>query len=704
MTALVDETLVRFLAQTALLLTVARALGYVARRFRQPAVVGELAAGLVLGPSILGALAPSAAERVFPDGGLDLATAGLAGLGVLFVVLTAGYEVDTRLVRRLIRATAAVPVGAFVVPLVVGAGVALLLPDTFVAEGTTRLLAAGFVGLALALSALPVIARILRDTGVLRRDIGQVTMVSAMADDVVGWLFLGVLLGVAETGTASAGDVLGPVVAVGALALVVFTVGQRVLDLALRASFRLTEGIAGAFTTTVVALLVGAGAAEAAGVHAILGAFLVGVALRRSPLRRPEVAHAVELIGTGFLGPIFFASVGMSLDLGTLASPAAAAWTLALLGVAVATKLAGAWLGARLSSLDTASAVAVGAGLVARGAVGVVVAAVALEAGVFTDTAFTAIVAIAIATSAVTPPLLAWATRRVDTGSVEADRLQREALFGESLLVNARRVLLPTRGGRHSRLAARIVDLSLDTDAAITVVSVHQDDELSAKDAVSEVAELFGHRRVGQLVREDARPARIVADEARYGYDLLVLGASGDLQTPAQLSDHLGELLVSTGLPVLLVRAAPGLEEGLVFHRVLTAATGTRVGRAAEEVASVLATRTGADLDIVHVISRADRMMHAVWSGRPDQHSAARTLLTRSVASAARFGSAATGVTRVGASAHEQVLDAAVERRADTIVVGAQVVSIDGRPFLGHGVEYLLEHATQTLIVVAYPS
>ncbi len=704
MDGLRDVELVTFLGQVLLLLAAARTFGYLARRLGQPGVVGELAAGVVLGPSVLGAAAPGVAERVFPGLAIAPSTGALATLGLLLVVLTAGYDVDIPLVRRLLRRTAAVPVGAFVVPLVVGTAVALLLPDSFVAPGASRMLAASFVGLALALSALPVIARMMREMGVLRRDIGQVTMVSAMADDVVGWLVLGVLVTVAETGTATVTDLVGPVAVVIGFVAVVMTVGQRVLDAALRASFRLTEGISGAFTVTVAALLTGALVAEAVGTDAIFGAFLAGVALRRSPLRRREVARGVELLTTGFLGPLFFASVGMALDLRTLTSPSTLAWVGVLVVAAVASKLAGAWLGGRLTALDTATATAVGAGLVARGAIGIVVATVALEAGVFTDDTFTAIVAVALVTSMASAPLLARALRSVPTDSAEAERIQREALFGEGVLVGARRVLLPTRGGTHSRLAARIVDLSVDAEASVSVVSVHDGDELGAKAAVAELAELFGHRRVDQLVSRAPSVAAVVGDEARYGYDLLVLGATEDVQTPAQLSDQLGQLLVATDLPVMLVRAAADEGEGLVFRRILTTSTGTRAGRAAEEIASVLSSRTGADLDIVHVISRADRMLHAAWSGRPDQHATARTLLGRSVALAGRFGSVATGVTRVGSSAHEALLDAAEERGADTIVVGCSIAAVDGRPFLGHGVEYLLERARQTLVVLAYPS
>ncbi|MBW3657176.1 MAG: cation:proton antiporter [Actinobacteria bacterium] len=704
MVALADDAVVRFLLQVLVLLVTARALGFAARRIGQPSVVGELLAGLVLGPSVLGSLAPGVSEQLFPSNAVvNGPVLGLAAIGLVLIVLTAGYEVDVPLVRRLLRSTAAIPIAAFVLPLGAGAAVAWLAPDGFLGELADRPLFAAFVGLAMALSALPVIARILAEMGVLRRDIGQITMVSAMADDTVGWLVLGVLTAAAQVGGFELVDTVATVAAVVLFAAAVLVVGQRIVDRLLRASYELTEGIAGAFTITLLVALGFAAASAAAGIDALVGAFLAGVALRRSPLRRREVAHGIELLTTGFLGPLFFATAGMALDARLLASPAILGWTAVLLVVAVLAKIGGAALGATVSRLDRHSAVAIGAGLTARGALGVVIAAVALDAGVFSEIAYTALVAVALVSSAITPPLLDWALARVPDNAPETDRIQRETLLGESLLVNARRVLLPTRGGPHSRLAARIVDLSLDAEAGVTVLSVQPDGVAAADRVVDEVSELFGLRRVDRVVRAGTSPARVVADESRFGYDLLCLGASEDVQTPAELSDQLGQLLVATSLPVLLVRSARDAGEGLVFRRILTAATGTRDGRAAEEVAFVLSTRTGAEVDIVHVISRADRMLHAVWSGRADQHSTARTLLSRSVALAGRFGSVATGYTRVGSSAHEQLLEAAEERRADTIVIGCQIASIGGKPFLGHGVEYLLERATQTLIIVCYP-
>jgi Kef-type K+ transport system membrane component KefB len=703
--ALADDAVVRFLVQVLVLLLAARTLGHAARRVGQPAVVGELLAGLVLGPAVLGSVAPGVSAWLFPlSSAVNGPVLGLAAIGLVLVVLTAGYEVDVPLVRRLLRATAAVPIAAFVLPLGFGAAIAWYVPDEFVGTLADRPLFVAFVGLALALSALPVISRILTEMGVLRRDIGQITMVSAMAEDTVGWLLLGVLTGAAQLGELTTFEALRTVAAVIALAFAALVLGQRIIDAVLRLSYELTEGIAGAFTATILIALGFSTAAAALGLDALVGAFLAGIALRRSPLRRREVAHGIELLTTGFLGPIFFATAGMALDTRMLASPAIAGWTLLLVAVAIGAKIAGATLGGAMSALDRRSALAVGAGLTARGALGVVVAAVALDAGVFSEVAYTAVVAIAVVSSAVTPPLLSWALRRVPDNEPETDRIQREALLGESLLVNARRVLLPTRGGTHSRLAARLVDLSLDAEASVTVLSVQPEGVEAASQVVDEVAQLFGLRRVDRVVRGGSEPARVVAGEARYGYDLLALGVSEDVQTPAELSDQLGQILVATPLPVLLVRASGEGGEGLIFRRILTAATGTRDGRAAEEVAFVLSTRTGAEVDIVHVISRADRMLHAVWSGRADQHSTARNLLSRSVSLAQRFGSVATGYTRVGSSAHESLLEAAQERRADTIVIGCQIASIDGRPFLGHGVEYLLEHAAQTLVIVAYPS
>lgn len=704
LTPLDEHQLLVFWVQLIVLLVAARGLGYLARRFGQPAVVGELTAGLLLGPSVFGKLAPDLAAWVFPGDEVQSSLLlAVAWLGIVFLLVVTGMEIDLPLVRRLLRSTALVPLGSLLLPLALGTALGFVLPDAFIGEGTDRAVFAGFVGVALAMSALPVVARILMDMGLIRRNVGQVTMVAAMADDIVGWLLLGVLAGV-----AAGGGFEGTQLAVSAGAVVLFlvgalTVGQRAVDLTLRASLRLTDGIAGAVTVTVLIALAFAALSQWIGVEAVFGAFIAGVVFARSPYRRAEVRHHIELLSTAVLAPIFFATAGILLDLGALADLSLAGWAVAILVVATISKLAGSYVGARAGRIDRATALAVGVGLNARGALGIITATVALTLGVFSDAAYTAIVLMSIVTSMTVPPMLARTLRWVTVHPEEQERLDEELLFAQSVAIGATRALLPTRGGNHSKVAARVLDLMMPARTTATVMSVYDTDPAPSQAAVAEVAELFGARHVERRVVAASDPATRILQELSYGHELLAVGASQDVDHPMRMSGALRTLMLHSPVPIVLVRAGRQIDEGLVFRRILTTATGTRVSQAAEEVAFHIAVQAGAEVDVVHVVSRSDKAFAAAWSGHEEvQHATAQSILGRSLALGRRLGLVASGVTRIGASEYEELLTAADEVGADTVVVGTQVRDVGGRPFLGHGIEYLLEHAPQTLIVIAF--
>lgn len=697
------QLLLIFALQIVALLTLARTLGYLVTRWGQPPVVGELAAGIVLGPSIFGALSPPAFEWLFPvDPVQESMLHVVAWLGAVLLLASAGTEIDLGRLRRLLRGNSLLPLMSVLLPLAGGLAIAWFLPAEFVGEDVDRALFAGFVAVSLTISGLPVVARILLDMGLLRRDLGQLILAVASFDDVVGWLLLGVLTRLAFDSEGWAALGVGALVAVVLLGLLL-TVGQRLVDAVLRVSFRLTDGSSGPFTVTLIVILLGAALADLGGLDPLVGALAGGIVLGRSPMRRPMVRRSVTLVSTAALAPLFFATVGMELDLTSLGNVGTAAWALAVLMVACLTKIGGGWVAGRLGPVPVAVGTAVGIGLNARGGLSIVVAAIAASAGVFTDAALTTIVVVALATSVMAPPLLRRTLPRLPEDPEELDRLAQEALRRESQVASASRVLLPTRGGVNSRVAARVIDLVLDDEASVTVMSVADHGDVTAAGIVSaEVAELFGHRRIEQRSPDTRDPAAAILAEAARGYDLLVVGASQNVQHPSQLSDVLQRLLTESPVPVVLVRSRDDVE-GLVFHRLLTPASGTRGGNVAEDLTYLLAVGSGAEVDVVHVIARSDRVLTGAWFGNADRQPAAEGLLSRSIGRARRFGMVASGLTRVGASAWEELLGAAVERGADVIVAATQTRDLGGRPFLGHGIEYLLEHAPQTLVIVAFP-
>ena len=264
-----------FLVQLAVLLALARLLGQACKRLGQPAVVGELAAGVLVGPSVLGRISPDAFDWLFPADSVQSGMLFTVGwLGVMLLLVTTGFETDLTLIGRLGRAVLWVTVGSLVIPFAFGVGGGALIPDTFLTVGEDRVIFALFLATALTISSLPVIATILADLRLLRRNFGQLTIAAGMANDVVGWILLGLIAGLVSTGQFEVGDFLTTLGGLVVFLVIAVALGQRIVDRALLAMRRTSVGTAGWLTMAIV-ISVGLGAiTQALGVEAVLGAFV----------------------------------------------------------------------------------------------------------------------------------------------------------------------------------------------------------------------------------------------------------------------------------------------------------------------------------------------------------------------------------------------------------------------------------------------
>jgi Kef-type K+ transport system membrane component KefB/nucleotide-binding universal stress UspA family protein len=726
-----EHVLLPFILQLLLLLFVARLLGELMRRIGQPSVVGELGAGLLLGPSLFGRVAPDLAAFVFPGGNVSGSLIlAVAQLGVLLLLVTTGFETDLQLLRRLGRPAVTTSAASLLVPLAAGYAVALALPAGFLGADGSRTNFALFIAVAVSISALAVSGRILTEMDLMRRDIGQIIVGVAMANELVGWVLLGLLTGIVLSGSLNVGDLLVTVGALSVFLAATLTLGQRVVDLSLRTLRAAGSGVAGAMTATVLFALAAAAVTQAIGVEAALGAFVAGIVLGRSRYQSEEATTSLELVTRTVFAPIFFATAGIFVDVGAIATPGRLFWLTALLLVAVTAKFAGAYLGTRWGGRDHATAVAMGVGLNARGTLEIVLATIALSLGVFNVVSYSTVVLVAMISALVTPPLLRIALRTVVPAPAEAERLERESVLSTSVIANVERALVPTRGGANSELAAQTLGLVLQPDASVTVLTVHSPDhpvdDCVCEKALDSAARQLDTQQVELRRAVSDAPAEAVLKEAGLGYGLLTLGMTEGFRDSKELSPTLRELLTRSEVPLLLVRH--GTQDGRRppdYRRLVVPTTGTRMARAAEEIAATLASRTDATIDLVHVVARPDRdpeddrapgssprprtaatataTLATRSDPRPEQPTA-QGLLAKAMARVDRFGVVTEGHIRQGVSPYEGVQQVADSVSADAIFLGAQVRSLEGQPFLGHGTEYLLEHARQTVVVVVFPS
>ncbi len=720
LTALDHHTLLVFWVQLLVIYSAARALGALARRLNLPSVVGELGAGLVLGPSVFGVVWPGGFDWFLPSGShAEVQSAMLLAVSwfsAAFLLVVAGYETDLDLIRRLGRAAVLVTIGSLLVPLVGGIVAGWSMPETFYGEidgeSPSRLVFTLFIAVSVAVSALAVVAKILGDLGLMRRDVGQITIAVGMANDVIGWIILGVIAGLAASGELSAVRIAFTVIGLGGFLVFAMVFGQRAVDVALRSARREGRNVAGALTVTVGTMFLFGVVTQALGVEAVLGSFVAGVILARSRYQQIESQHIVEDLTGVLFAPLFFATAGLRLDLSLLRGTALL-WAVILLVVALVLKFVGAYAGARLAGLTGREGVVLGAGLNARGALEIIIATVGLSLGVFNQTAFTIIVMIPIVTSLLASVGLRLSSRNLEGSVAERERLAREEALDRNLLIRNNRILLPSVIEDNSIVAAQIVNFAWPEELAATVMAVRSNGHGPNLEVLENV--LYGRELEVELLDDvdiSEAAARIVA-QSKLGYGVIAVGAVSDPGHGEFVSPLVDELLKASDLPVVIVRKARNLPGRLprAFAQALVPVVASPSSRAAQELAANLSSRLGTQLMLSHVVFREKELadiggfLERFRSPIPAAESeVAARVLAQAHALAVETSANADTEIRFASLPAIEIVDQAEEIDADLIVLGAHLRRLDdGRPSLGPNVEHVLEHAFQTVVVVVMP-
>jgi len=706
-----------FLMQLALLVGAARLLGGIANKLRQPPVVGQILAGVLIGPSVLGNLYPDVFDWLFSDSTAGSVVYGVAWLAVIMLLVVIGYETDLGIILRFRRAAVNVSAGGLFVPLAVVGVVALLTPSSFIGDAGRGLYAA-FMALALSVAALPVVAKILADLGMLRRNFGQVTLAVSMTMDSVGWLILAGLAGIARDGFRVS-DLLASLGGLVLFLVLAATVGRWALDQAMRLALRRGRNLPAALTVSLVAAIGGGAVTQALGLEAILGAFIVGIILATLRYQVGAVRHVLETVTDSFFAPIFFAFSGLRVDIALLASPSAIIWTVVLIVIAVAAKVTGAYVGARRSGLSSGEGLALGSGLSALGAMGIVVALVGLSLGVLSDTGYTVIVVAAIVTSLIAPIMLRVAVRGMEAGEEEQARLESEAIRSQAQILGSKRLLLPTRGGANSVYAAHQLKV-LFPDAEVTVLTVADrpsgwrkrllGDSVEEDAGPGEVIRTLGPDRC-RLIRRRTDPAEAILREAALGYDMVALGATETTDASQVFSTVIDRVLARLELPTLIFRyLGPGDQgalpdpESLTVRTVLLSVESNRASRAAEEVAYSLAAHNDGSVLALHLIAETrDAAFYLDPSSSSQNHRAGLELVEESVSFGERLGARVNAEVKPVTRPAGALVEAANTGSLDLLVMGATNRPLSRRPFFGYDISHVIKHVAIPMVMVAIP-
>lgn len=703
-----------FLLQLFLLVAVARIMGWVMKSVGQPAVVGELLAGVVLGPTVFGRIAPQTFDWVFGEPTVRSVMFGLAWLGVIMLLVVIGFETDLGIIARYRTAAISVSAGALLIPLGLFVGLGFLVPDSFVGPGmdgrvVEQAVFAGFFALAFSVTALPVVAKILQELGFLRRNFGQVTLAAGMTMDTVGWLILAALSGIALDGF-QADQLLRSFIGLIIFVVLAATLARWVLDRLFRFVMAKGSSVTAALSITLTAALLGGLITQALRLEAILGAFIIGIVVAGIRHQLPQVRHVLETVTAAFFAPVFFAFSGLRVDVGLLNSAEAIWWTAALIVLAIVAKIVGTFIGGWFGGIRGREALALGSGLSALGAMGIVVAIVGLNLGVVSETGYTVMVLAAIVTSVVAPQLLRMVVGGWEIPDEEARRLVEEELKESSEILGMKRILIPTRGGANIAYAARLI-AAVFPDADVTVLVVDRArggflarmarrGEGSPGDPLGVLETFPDARRARRLARD---PAAAIAKEAKLGYDLVVMGATetGD----STFSSVIDRVLARIDTPTVVVRFPKEAEVSSELpQRVLVPVAATRSTRSAEELAYSVAKTSGASTFALHVVNRPEGQGMMLNSAAiKDSLRAGQEMVGAAAAFGERLGVVVETGVRVAPNAEEEIVAFANSGAFDLLVLGTSTRSLTNRPFYGHRVSYILENAQLPVVVVSLP-
>lgn len=698
----------------AILLAAARGLGEVAKRLNQPAVIGEILAGIILGPSLLAGLIPGFDALIVPQNGGETYMLEVVSLmGAMFLLLITGLETDVPLIRTHAKTAVSVSLGGIAVTFASGFALASVLPDTFLQDADRRLVFQLFVATAMSVSAIPVVAKVLMDLGLIRRTIGQTILAAGMIDDTVAWTLLSIVLGVAAAETIEPTTLAFAALKIFAFLAVSFTAGRWLIR-------RLMHAVQDKLTTTdrlltfvvVVAFAMGA-VTQALGIEAVLGAFVSGIIFGTLPRLPHTVVHQLESIALAIFAPLFFASAGLKVDLRILADVQILGFAAAVLAVAVVGKYVGTYFGARvIGGKDHWSALAFGSGLNARGAVEIIIASLGLGAGILSEEMYSVIVVMAMVTSIMAPFGLKWSLARVAVDAEEEQRLKMEEMESDSVLARARRILVPVRlrpidssevaplKGVEGHLLRRMPEKS-----ATTLLCVVPDEELRepAQNFLNNLAASLGVSELTQRVIVSNETVNAILNEASNDYDLMLLGATERTGENSVFNPFVDQLVRLAPCDVMVTRVER-LAEDWEPKRILVPTNGSSPAQKAATVAFSLAKSESVPAEIVAMssVGNARQQVTDLMGIRQRERTVANAhqMVEHVEEQGAAHDLRVFTQVRYSNNAADAILKEIRLSGVDLIVLGTDLRAGGERLHLGQTVERVLEEATCPVLVV----
>jgi Kef-type K+ transport system membrane component KefB/nucleotide-binding universal stress UspA family protein len=710
-----------FLAQVVLLLVVGRLMGEAMQRIGQPAVMGQLVAGILLGPTVFGAIWPEAQRAVFAASPQQKSMIdAISQLGILMLLLLTGMETDLRLVKQARRAAASTSFAGIVVPFACGFALGESLPATMLPKLDQRIITALFLGTALSIASVKIVATVVREMGFMRRNVGITLIASAIIEDTVGWVIVAITLGLAVHGRVDVLALGHSVLGTAIFLVASFTIGRRLVFSIIRWTNDSFVSEVPVVTTILVIMGTMALTTHLIGVHTVLGAFVAGILVGESPILTRHIEEQLRGLVVALFMPIFFSLAGLHADLNSLRDTTLFFLTISLILIATLGKFAGAFIGGALGSLSARECLALGCGMNARGATEVIVASIGLSMGALSQDLYTMIVAMAVVTTMVMPPTLRWALSGIPLRCEESARLDHEAFEASGFVTNIERLLIAVDDSANGKLAAHLASmlarsrgipmtvLQLGRRDSVQAVQTTATQRIEAVSGVSYTGELeageVGARRLDVALHvESLAPEEAVTKEARKGYDLLVIGIDRTTAAHGGFHEKIARIAAGFAGPIAVAVARGSHLRELPKQRlnILVPVRGNKVSRRGAEVALALARAGISPVTALYVMGTVGlgaaqrRLKRSTTSPRHEE-----TILKDIVELADRYETPIRTALRLDIAPEDAILRQARLGQYDLVVMGV------GRPagetlYFGKVAAAVLENSQHSILFVS---
>jgi Kef-type K+ transport system membrane component KefB/nucleotide-binding universal stress UspA family protein len=690
----------------AVLLLASLICGEVMVRLGQPAIIGQILAGVLLGQTVFGNFFPAQSAWLFPQDGNHLKyIEAFSWIGVSFLLMLTGMETDASTLKRLGKPALYFALFGFLGPLLTGAAISFFLPDRLVTAPAERMAFAVLLGAVFAAASVAVVGKVLMDMKLMRRDIGLLVLSAALSHDLLCCLLLAAIA--VLSGGGSHGDNTLLIAIGGTLGFAGFLYfGRPLFFNILRLINDKVSSSDGLITAMVALLLLCAAATEALGVHIVLGAFAAGVILSQAPVVSAKMVRPLEVVTMGFFAPIFFASAALKVNMTVLCDPQLALITIALCLATVASKLLFCCLAGKLSDIGPFESLSVSIGANTKGSMGIILAMLGYALKIITIDMMAVTIFISLFSTAIGPPFLKWALSKVISSDAEKERIARLERRARTILGSIRRVLWPTSGKERNLFMAKLLGSIGQQQVIETTIlwTKTKDSSIDAGQAFKSVSQAMHaqHAAVSKRTVSSDNIVDAIVSEANKGYDLIVMNEDDPSADAHYVFGPLVDGVILETSTRCLVVYVPEKTIEKEIKQVVVPVSDSELSLNAGEFGISLAKSLAAEVTCLSIDTPESVQLYSaetrsgVTIERNITDEIAGSLAELSKALDVRFQSKI-----LDASLHpaEAIILAAKQSNADLIVLGAEPKLAKGL-FLGHTINYVLRHSPCAVVVI----